>query len=327
MEKNKISVIIPCYNAENHVKKVYNELKKQTFSNLDIIFINDGSTDNTLAILNDLAKDDKRIRIVTQENKGVATARNVGLETLGNDTSLGGEYVAYVDCDDELDKDYLKVLYEDAIKYDADIVSCHFNEKEFDGTPVSLNLPKYDKIVDKKEDFFNAYFTCSEKNERYLFHVWNKLFKREVLLSERFDARQPKGEDTTFIMKLLFKSPRVYLEDKRLYTYYRSEGKLTKKYKSKMFGGVIQNVAIYKMAITINEEIKNLALDFFANTSVSSLLWLARNKKRDLFDEYSEIATQWIKRYLEIGNDKKRKILAKIYLKNKNLFYFIGKFI
>lgn len=324
--KYKISVIIPCFNAEKYVNKIYGEISKQSFTNLDIIFINDGSSDSTPTLLNDLAKKDKRIRVIHQENKGVASTRNVGLDAVCN-YPLSGEYVAFVDCDDELDENYFSVLLQDACLFDADIVSCHFNEKQFDGTLVSLDLPKYDKMVDKKEDFFYAYFTCRENNERYLFHVWNKLFKKTFLLSERFDARQLMGEDTTFIMKILFKSPRVYLEDKRLYTYYRSNGKLTKKYKSKMFGGVIQNVEIYKMATTINEKISNLALDFFALSSISSCLWLARNRKKDLFYEYADILEKWVTKYVEIGTNKRKILLAKLYLKNKKLFYFLGKFI
>lgn len=125
----KVSVIIPVYNGEKFIIECYNSIKKQTYSNLEIIFINDGSIDNSSKILNDLAKKDEKIRIIDKKNEGVSIARNKGL-----DVALG-EYITFLDVDDMFEKDYIEIMVNTLEKNNLDIIKTGFtmfNENEFE---------------------------------------------------------------------------------------------------------------------------------------------------------------------------------------------------
>ena len=98
-----ISVIIPVYNVENYIEKCLNSIVNQTYNNLEIIIIDDGSTDNSIAIAEKIAENDKRIRIISQVNQGVSSARNLGLD------NASGEYILFIDSDDWLDLETCKI--------------------------------------------------------------------------------------------------------------------------------------------------------------------------------------------------------------------------
>ena len=111
-----ISVIIPVYNVENYIEKCLNSIVNQTYNNLEIIIIDDGSTDNSIAIAEKIAENDKRIRIISQVNQGVSSARNLGLD------NASGEYILFIDSDDWLDLETCKIALDTMIKHDADVV-------------------------------------------------------------------------------------------------------------------------------------------------------------------------------------------------------------
>ena len=124
-KKPVITVIVPVYNTEKYIEKCIDSLKEQTMNNIEIIVINDGSTDNTLKILKKLASGDNRIKIINQSNQKQGAARNRGLDL------AKGEYIAFVDADDWIDLDYLEKMHNTALKYRADIaVSSMVREKE-----------------------------------------------------------------------------------------------------------------------------------------------------------------------------------------------------
>lgn len=116
MSKIKVSVIIPAYNAEKYIKMTVESIINQTLKEIEVIIINDGSTDNTLSIINELEKKDDRIIIINNENKGVSYSRNIGIK------KSRGEYLAFIDADDWIEKNYLKDTYNIAEKQELDIV-------------------------------------------------------------------------------------------------------------------------------------------------------------------------------------------------------------
>ena len=120
MEKNKISVIIPIYNSERYVEKCIRSVMNQTYRNLEIILIDDGSTDNSPCICDMLAQEDLRILVLHKENEGVGKGENLGLKM------ATGEYIAFVEADDYIVSDMYEQLYEAANKTDADIIKCGF---------------------------------------------------------------------------------------------------------------------------------------------------------------------------------------------------------
>ena len=116
-----ISVIVPIYNVEKYINRCIDSIIEQTYTNLEIILVDDGSTDNSGSICDEYAKKDNRIKVIHKENGGVSSARNVGL-----DTAIG-QYITFVDSDDYIEKKYCEILLKTLKKQKADCVACGYN--------------------------------------------------------------------------------------------------------------------------------------------------------------------------------------------------------
>ena len=162
--KSDISVIMAVYNAEAFLKRSIDSLLSQSFRNFDVIFVDDGSTDNTLAIANEYARSDKRIRVYHKENGGVSSARQYGMERL---LEYGGEYSIHLDPDDWVEPDMLEKLYKKAIETSADMVICDYYVN-FDN---KQKLFQQDPQSEIPSDIIQALF------QRLHGSLWNKLIK------------------------------------------------------------------------------------------------------------------------------------------------------
>lgn len=151
MEKIKISVIVPVFNAEKYLKMCLNSLVSQTLKNIEIICIDDGSTDNSLAILDKFKSKDDRIKIIKQKNYGVSMARNNGI------SEAQGEYIGFVDADDWVDKDFFEKLYNAAQKYNADIATAGYYRRGKILRSKKLNYKKEEKITNPTEKIKAVY--------------------------------------------------------------------------------------------------------------------------------------------------------------------------
>lgn len=188
----KISVIIPVYNGGKHIINCLNSLEKQTHTNMEIILINDGSTDDTEEIIKKYsAKTCLTIQYFSQSNHGQAYTRNFGT---GQAT---GEYIAYIDSDDYLDPDYLLKLYETAETYRSDVVNSGYRVVKEDGTVLSeVNVSPFSDV--------------SEFGRAGIFVVWSKLYRREFL--QKHQIRFPEGklyEDVPFSIAAKFQGKNV----------------------------------------------------------------------------------------------------------------------
>lgn len=171
----KVSVIIPVYNTEKYLKECLDSVINQTLTDIEIICIDDGSFDNSLAILQEYAQKDTRIRILKQKNKGAGAARNMGLNI------ATGKYLAFLDSDDFFYKDFCKKMYNKAKETDADIVVCkamEFNNltkkpSKMTWSLVEEQLPN--KNVFSYKDFPKFIFGFSQN------WVWNKIFKKTFI--------------------------------------------------------------------------------------------------------------------------------------------------
>jgi glycosyltransferase involved in cell wall biosynthesis len=169
-EQPLISVIVPVYNAEKYLPKCIESIQNQTYRNLEIILVNDGSTDNSLAICYQYSEKDKRIIVITQENKGVSSARNSGLDI------ATGDYIGFVDSDDYIAPDMYEQLLSACLENDADISECgYYIVSESDKIISSSSLKN--GIVDGKYESSKAYVL--RENTTPL--VWNKLYRRRIL--------------------------------------------------------------------------------------------------------------------------------------------------
>ncbi len=213
-----ISVIIPVYNSENCIKKCVQSVLSQTYRNIEVLLIDDGSSDNSFSVCRDLSDYDERVKVFHQENCGVSMARNRGIEL------AVGEYIAFVDSDDYLDENYLKILLDNAKEHKADICCCDFYEI-LGGEVVQIETPKVlnsRKIENSNELLRDLVLS----KECYGTCVWGKLIHRKLVEKVRFRPLK-FGEDQMFMYDLFSLNPTVYLNSYKGYYYVRNENSAT----------------------------------------------------------------------------------------------------
>lgn len=200
-----ISIIVPIYNVDKYLEECIESLKNQTYKNLEIILINDGSTDNSEQICRKEEKQDNRIVFINKKNGGAASAKNEGLKV------AKGDYIAFVDSDDFIEPDMIEYMVNTIKKYNADIIQCSF-------TNLYKNTEKFkqDTIVEQKissKDFLELFLT---KWDSSLF--WNKLFKREVI-ENIFFTEGRCIDDEFFTYKCVINSKSIVTSNKIVYNY------------------------------------------------------------------------------------------------------------
>ncbi|HTO14253.1 MAG TPA: glycosyltransferase family 2 protein [Edaphocola sp.] len=206
-----ISVVIPIYNVNTYLEKCVSSVISQSYKNLEIILVNDGSTDNSGEIAEDFAKNDKRIKVVHQENGGLSAARNTGLK------HTSGDYVFYLDSDDYLASNALELLIGAAIKYNAEIVQANFYYDYPDY--LLLNIQQKEEEIVYQMD--KAIWALLEHKTVFNF-AWGKLIKSELAKKYLF----PMGkfyEDGFWKYKIIFDS-KVYVSLKIPILYYLQRG-------------------------------------------------------------------------------------------------------
>jgi len=204
----KISVIVPIYNVEKYLPKCIESIIKQTYTNLEIILVDDGSPDNCGKICDEYAERDKRIRVIHKENGGVSSARNCGID------NANGRYVTFIDADDIVEKDYIEYLYK-GFEKDIDLVYTSFNLVDY----------KSNKIIENSEIYYENECTINI-NEEYNIEGVNKhysalgaLYKKEKLDGLYFDTDLFVGEDVLFYLRYIKKCKKIkYLPEKK-YNY------------------------------------------------------------------------------------------------------------
>ncbi len=205
----KVSIIVPVYNAEKYLYKCFNSLVNQTLEDIEIIAVNDGSTDNSLAILEEYEqKYPKKIKVYSKENGGQASARNLALQY------AEGEYIGYVDADDYADVAMFERLYRQAKESSADLTVCdHY------------------RVVNRKNNYvpFPEYKEPREMFKAVLVSPWNKLFRREVLTDS--GVIFPEGyiyEDTAWFAELIpFVKTMAYVHEPLLYHVVQENSTMT----------------------------------------------------------------------------------------------------
>ena len=209
MEKHKrVSVIIPVFNAEKYLSKCIDSVLSQTCPELELILVNDGSTDRSEEIINTCIHDD-RVLYLKQENKGVSAARNLGL------SHASGEYIIFVDSDDYLVSDSLDMRIKKAETTDL-LISNYYQIKEID-----IEKKKY--INEEKEiSVVEALWLISPKNNiGYQGYLWNKVFRREIIKKNGilFDSFVAYGEDRLFIGQYITYCNNISLDTDAVYCY------------------------------------------------------------------------------------------------------------
>lgn len=205
----EISIVVPVYNVEKYIHRCINSILEQSYSDFELILVDDGSPDNCGKICEEYATKDSRIKVIHQKNGGLSVARNTGLDwVLANSDS---EWITFIDSDDWVNDRYLETLLDGALKYNVPISMCwgiktDGEEKEPENFDVHLR---------KTEDAYtyNGKFIAA--------FAWGRLYRKELFLGYRF----PPGklwEDSYLIHKILFQTPEIAVIEQPLYYYYRN---------------------------------------------------------------------------------------------------------
>ena len=213
-----VSIVIPVYNVENFVKDTLSSVCNQTYKNIEIICVDDGSTDNSLSVLNFYSEKDKRIKVLSQSNSGVSAARNNGIR------AAEGEYICFLDSDDFMHPQNVELQVKAITDSGADIVYCRFKNVPEDAGPGSFKNLKAADFKLSNTPLADFIF----KRGRIDSSSCNKLYKRRLVQDNPFKLGVSRGEDEIFVLNLLSKVKRIAANPQTLVFFRNRGGSLTK---------------------------------------------------------------------------------------------------
>lgn len=317
----KISIIVPIYNVDKYLEETINSIINQTLKEIEIILVNDGSTDNSGKICDELKKKDNRIKVIHKKNMGVSAARNSGLKI------ATGEFVGFVDSDDIVCSDMYETLYNNAIENKVDISMVSPVIKELNGNVKYFNNTGKKFIWDREEALKNFF-----KGNVFNIAVYTKIFKREKYANILFEEEKSVHEDKYYTFQCILNSNRVFFEDVCKYNYIKRENSIsTSKFSKRKFDVIYFGEKIYNDIMKIN--IEKLKEDAYINLYLSKLQILrgiVRNKEnRNEFKEeerklINEIKLFEFKKYKN-KLSKQKQLEFMIVQKYTNLYSIVVK--
>lgn len=208
----KISVIVPVYNLEKYIEATVDSIINQTYNNIEIILVDDGSTDSSPQICDRLEKLYPTVRTIHQENLGVSAARNTGMN------AASGEFVGFCDGDDIIDKDMYEFLYNQIVENNSDIALCEVRLIMPDGSIRNIATGEH-KVWNSPPEFLIDFFSGEVKMS-----VDTKLFKRKICENIEFPVNYKTNEDKYFCFLAALNADRISSKDDAKYSYYRRQG-------------------------------------------------------------------------------------------------------
>ncbi|MFD2214020.1 glycosyltransferase family 2 protein [Metabacillus endolithicus] len=215
----KISVIVPVFNVEEFITDCIQSILEQSFSNFELILINDGSTDKSGEICNEFAINDSRVQVIHQKNSGPSITRNLGINI------SNGDYISFVDSDDTINKDMLEKMYSSCIASNAEIAICGFIESnKFTGSYLKHTISEEKQLLFEGNKIReNIEETLKQYNIWGYPSLWNKMYKRSFLIENKLILNEniTIAEDLCFNINALLKANRVCVINEMLYNYRR----------------------------------------------------------------------------------------------------------
>lgn len=281
----KLSIIIPVYNVEKYLPKCLGSILEQPFKDLEVICVNDGSTDGSLDVLQKIKKNDDRVVIIDKKNEGSGIARNIGLST------AQGEYVYFIDSDDWLENDVLAKIIAKADELQTDILVfgglSYYNGKGQNGAYSKNKLPKkyLGKVVsakDIKKDIFKFPSTA-----------WTKLYRRSFLIKNEIKFQNIRaGQDQLPFFHSMITADRIAILPENIYCYQKNrEGSVTSVKKKKSFSPIYVFYGIEEMLekTGMMEEYRNIFVNKYFSKATSWLTKFDKDLKPQYFEEYSKL--------------------------------------
>lgn len=284
----KISIIIPVYNTEQYLEQCIDSILNQTLKDIEIILINDGSTDKSYNILKKYEKKDSRIVLINQKNKGQGEARNIGIKI------AKAPYIAFVDSDDFISPFMLQKLYIQMIQDNSDIVKCAFTRVCQAGSMTNENSKA---INPNKEDFFKTILSIDN-----LSLIWDGLYKKELFIKNNLFFKKIVYEDVELLVKLIYYSKNISYLDDILYFWRRTDNSTTRSISKKQIRD------IFKVIESTYKFLKKQKL--------------YKKYKFELLQRFSYFCNIVINKILNYGKDDNDKYLKYFDKKiSKNIFF------
>lgn len=336
--ESKVSVVVPVYNVEKYLDRCLNSIVNQTYHNLEIILVDDGSPDRCPEMCEEWAKKDNRIKMIHKENAGLGMARNTGIE------NATGDYILFVDSDDFIELNTVEQAYKLAIKEKADIVYYGYKDVDASGKVINENKPEIEKCIYRQEE------VCEEILPELLMSDYSKPKKSNLMLSactalfslemiRRVDwrfvsERKIISEDVYSLMELFINVKSVAVLSESLYCYCQNETSLTRIYRRDRYEGIkyfydesIKLCEAYRYSTQVKERLSNVYLSYVI--AALKLIMLSEMNYYNKLSAIKEILEDsHLKRTLIIVNfrieSRRRKKMCSILL-NGNILacYFL----
>ena len=334
-----VSIIVPAYNEEKNIEGCVNRLLNQSYKNIEIIIIDDGSTDSTFSLCKLLTKKDSRVKVFTQPNSGVSVARNHGLDV------SQGEYVMFVDADDELLPDAVECMFNSIINNPVDIVQgCMDGELS-----ANIQYSGGNFIIESKQllgSILDYSHTSKDNLEKRFIRSTHgscaKLFRKSFLQFYllKFDTDLVLGEDMMFTLKTYVKSEKICLLDKLVYKIVENPNSSTRRFNRKMSEGALAfieelNIYLTKESLLLDLDVERRFICFLTLFAGIKTGIINDIKLLHFFDNISEIRSLCNNRivqttlveFLELSKDYKNRYGFKLFflaflLHNRMFFLF-----
>lgn len=323
MKEELISVIVPVYKVEQYLDRCINSIINQTYKNLEVVLINDGSPDNCPKMCDDWAKKDNRIKVLHKENGGLMAAWIDGVKI------ASGKYISFVDSDDWCELNMIEELYKPFVEHNVDLSICDYNRAKDTSKTVEPGVKMEVNALLENEELENI----KKYKERYLTsYRWNKLFKKESIINnlKYCDTRIGLCEDVCISVACMLDSEKIYYVNKALYNYYDRSDSMVNTYKPNMlsnfeiFYPMLEKTITEKgYGTTINLATENISC---LHISVKNIILSKVKNKRKLFKEtYNSPLYKNLDKFdLKKVESKPHKIFLKVY---KTKSYFLTKFV
>lgn len=309
IENSLVSIVVPVYNVEQYLRKCLNSIVNQTYQNIEIICVDDGSPDDSINILNEFAENDKRIKVIRQENQGLSGARNTGIN------NATGKYIMFVDSDDWIELNMVELMATKMEKENLDLVICgRYHQIKEEKQEVNLNEVKEilkNKILNGREYFK----IVSSKTNLFTASAYNKLYITSVIKEKKlFFPLGKLYEDLLFVFQYLYESNRVGIVEQSLYNYVVSrDGAITNKINKNDIKDTLFTLNEIKKFLKMKKDYELLSsLEF----SEYMFIWISRAVLFKLPFNEKKYGRKEINKIIdELKKDEEYKEICKIILK------------
>ncbi len=289
MQKDLINIIVPIYNSKKYIERCVDSILNQTYQNFELILINDGSTDNSLNVINKY-KNNSKIKIIDKKNEGVAKTRNLGIDM------SKGKYIMFIDNDDYIDSDYIYNYYNAIENNDMDVVFGSYKCVSQNGKTSKITNYKSNKILSK-------YFT---------FAPWAKIYNLGCIKKNKIYFLDSQiGEDVYFNLKVYGITSKVLEIDYNGYNWYHNEKSISRSKQNKISKDINPFILLDRIIKECNFESKEIKDYIFTKYIIWYLLYASKKSKSDIINRVYKRSINWLNK-----NDIEYK--SNMYLKKSH---------